>query len=74
MYEQSDPPTSKTTGRCYGPEAYVDQVLSIVEVSGDCLVSFQIENGWNNLVHTPLLAIGIFSGPVRRDLVHLTPW
>ncbi|KAL2285888.1 hypothetical protein FJTKL_07388 [Diaporthe vaccinii] len=71
MYEDGDALAPEPIRGCHTPEAFVYHPRSIVELSGECQNSFQVESGWNLLVHTPVLAAGLYLGPLRKDLVCL---
>ena len=50
-----------------------DVVRDIVAESVDCHVQNQVEMGWNNLVHTPLLKTALVYGRPLSGL-RLAPW
>ncbi|GKT67203.1 methyltransferase type 11 [Colletotrichum tofieldiae] len=53
----------------------LDNVFSVVDMSTDCQKNFEGEYGWNNLVHTPMIAAALYGGPPRRgELVCVVPW
>ncbi|GKT97319.1 LOW QUALITY PROTEIN: methyltransferase type 11 [Colletotrichum tofieldiae] len=59
----------------YRPETMLDNVFSVVDMSTDCQKNFEGEYGWNNLVHTPMIAAALYGGPPRRgELVCVVPW
>lgn len=59
----------------YTPETMLDNVFSVVDMSTNCQKNFEGEYGWNNLVHTPIIAAALYGGPPRKgELVCVVPW
>ncbi|GKT68932.1 methyltransferase type 11 [Colletotrichum tofieldiae] len=74
MYENDNAVVPNPNRGCHTPEAFVHHLRSVVELSGECQDTRQVESGWNLLVHTPVLAAGLYFGPLRKDRVCLVPW
>lgn len=52
---------------------FLDMIQEIVAESMDCQLQNQVESGWNNLVHTPLIKTAL-SYPQKMRGLRLTPW
>jgi hypothetical protein len=52
---------------------FLDTVQDIVAESMDCQLQNQVESGWNNLVHTPLIRTALTT-PSRIRGLRVSPW